>query len=125
VIKEYDHWISNSIDSFSSNKVRLIDMFYWEERMTNWGTIFQMNKDIAQEEFWPFNSRHLMEIMLGTDHECRDEHHGILHKEIIQNLWPETLSMAVNPNLRKSIASILKKLKLYNLLLRLSLIKRF
>lgn len=125
VIKAYDKWIANSANSFLLNNVRLIDMFYWEERMTNWGTIYQMNKDIAQEEFWPFNSRYLMEILLGTDHKCRDEHLGILHKEIIKDLWPETLTMTINPHLKNSIAMILKRLRLYNLLLRLSLIKRF
>ncbi len=125
VINEYDKWIENSADCFLAHRVRLTDMFYWEERMTNWGTVYQVNKDIAQEEFWPFNSRYLMELLLGTEHACRDEHIGTLHKEIIKYLWPETLKFPVNPHLSAKVASILKRLKVYNLLLRLSIIKRF
>jgi hypothetical protein len=125
VIKEYDQWIENSRDCFASNNVRTTDMFYWEERMTNWGTVYQINKDIAQEEFWPFDSRYLMEIMLGTAYQCRDEHVGNLHREMILYLWPEALMLPTNPNITNSIALILKRLNLYRLLLRLSIIKRF
>lgn len=75
----------------------ILDLFYWEQRMGNWQSQGQLEWDIVQEVFTPFNNREIIDLMLATKPEYRKEPDYILFKEVMQNLWPEVLSVAINP----------------------------
>ena len=62
----FTEWYNNNFQLFSDCNVNILDMLYWEERIANWGTQIQLEKDIAQEDIIPYNSRLLVEILLGV-----------------------------------------------------------
>jgi hypothetical protein len=75
----------------------LPELFYWEQRMGNWGSMFPAELDIAFDEFCPFATRRLIETMLAVDAELRVYHNSSVHRRIIELLWPELLSEPFNP----------------------------
>ncbi|MBJ3793540.1 hypothetical protein I8J38_34180, partial [Bacillus sp. OA1] len=75
----------------------ILDLFYWEQRMGNWGTMYQAEQDIAIEEFCPFNNRRLLIALLKLEKEYRQGPEHIIYKKMINSLWPETLSEPINP----------------------------
>ncbi len=85
--------ISRSIYNYIIN-----DFFYWEHRMGSWQAQSQLEWDIAQETFSPFNHRELMDILLAVDPKYRSAPDFILFKKIIKKLWPELLKLPINPS---------------------------
>ena len=65
--------------------------------MGNWQSQGQLEWDIVQEVFTPFNNREIIDLMLGTKPEYRKGPDYILFKEVMRNLWPEVLSVPINP----------------------------
>src|SRR5699024_8985721 len=63
VKKEISTWL-NSIDLSLVREATPLDMFYWEQRMGNWGALISAEHDIAAEIICPFNCRLLLEICL-------------------------------------------------------------
>jgi hypothetical protein len=61
------------------------------------------DKDIAQEEFVPFNSPQLIVTMLNYTRSKRKKPRYELHHEIIRELWPELLEIPFNPSLKNTI----------------------
>ena len=109
-IDYYAKWLSECEPICKENSLRLLNLFYLEERMPNWGTQIQMDKDIAQEEFMPYNSRQLIETYLMAPVKSREKPDYLLIHEIIRNLWPETLLGPFNINLKRKALIISKKL---------------
>jgi hypothetical protein len=112
--KKYKEWLSESYDICMQSRIRIVNLFYWEERLGNWGTQIQMEKDIAQEEFNPFNSRKLMCLYFSVKQDYNQIPDLQMHREIIKNLWPELLDFPFNPSLKHAMLSGLKKLGLLN-----------
>jgi len=109
----YANWM-NSIQQFCSDyRLNVISLFYWEERMANWGNQISIDKDIAQEEFNPLNSRILNELFLSLPLKYNNEPDKKLHKAIIQNLWPELMHMPFNPTVRTAMKMLLARLGLF------------
>jgi hypothetical protein len=103
----YASWLSGAKDLCREYNIDLVSLFYWEERLANWGTQIQMEKDIAQEEINPFNSRALASLFFSVKPKYLKEPLYILHKRIIKILWPELLAFPINPCLKNSIKSAL------------------
>jgi hypothetical protein len=88
--------------------------------MANWGTQVQMDKDMAQMDINPYNSRLLAETILSVD-----RYHSIgvgsypIHRGINMNLWPETMSVPINPGLKNSIFKVAESLGLLGLIYRI------
>jgi hypothetical protein len=108
--KYYAQWLSASRDYCLYNNMNLLILFYWEERLTNWGAQIQIEKDIAQEDFNPFNSRLLIKYYLSAKFENNAPPNFNLSKQIIRNLWPETLNAPFNPSFRHNTAKVFKVL---------------
>lgn len=96
-VSELNTWHEKAKQVCHKNSIDILDLFYWEQRMGNWGTMYQAEQDIAIEEFCPFNNRRLLISLLKIGKEYRQGPNHIIYQKIINNLWPETLSEPINP----------------------------
>jgi len=86
----------------------ILDLFEWEQGHGSWLAMCQLEFDIAWREiFTPFNCRHLLMTLLAVNDKYRKPPYE-LHEKLIRRLWPELLSVPVNPH-------SLKRNKLYAL----------
>ncbi len=115
----YDNWIAERQYLFQTLKFEMIVLFYWEERLANWGTQIQIEKDIAQEEINIFNSRNLITLFLSVKPRNITIPFFKLHTRIIKLLWPDVLRIPINPGLRTSLQKILKPIGLLDVYYRL------
>lgn len=115
----YSEWLSNSRELCERAKLNILNLFYWEERIANWGTQTQLYKDIAQEEINPFNSRLLTSLFLSVDYKLLFPPNFTFHKETIEYLWPEVLQVPINPSLKSKIRHILMGMGIYPIILKL------
>ncbi len=97
----------------------LYDLFYWEHRMGSWQAQSQLEWDIVQDAFTPFNNRELLDIALGVDTAYRCKPKYLFFEKVIENLWADVLSEPINPStvflkLKDTIKKILKVLGLLN-----------
>jgi len=74
----------------------LYDLFYWEHRMGSWQAQSQLEWDIVQEVFSPFNNRELFDTMLSLQPKYRVGTSNLLFRKSIENLWKETLMEPIN-----------------------------
>lgn len=93
--KQLDQWVEEVRPYCLANGLNIWDMFYWEQRMGNWGSVYPSEQDIAIDQFSPFNNRLLITTMLSLDEKYRKYPDYKLHYEIIRALWPETLQVPV------------------------------
>lgn len=85
---------------------RALDLFHWEQRNGRWQAMSQLEWDIAQEVFSPYNCRKLMTDFWSVDESYRKPPDYTMHFEIMRNLWEACLSEPINPKSRlKSIKS--------------------
>lgn len=113
VIEKYKNWLKEAKILNEKFNYRILELLNWEERNGNLYTQFQVDKDIAQEEFTPYNCRRLMEIFLAVPNKYRDIHTNIYFRAMIKHLWPELLSEPFNPSLEKRISYSMKRIGLY------------
>jgi len=88
---ELDSWINEISSACTNNNINIFDMFYWEQRMGNWGAQYPAEQDIAIEQLSPFNNRLLLRTMLSVDEKYRTPPKYALQYKIMEKLWPETL----------------------------------
>ena len=113
-VEYYTRWLEKNLDICRENNLSIFTLFYWEERMANWGTQLQLEKDIAQEDLTPYNSRRLIEYTFSVPPKCNNQPDYLLYKEILRILWPETLNYPINPGFIKSAKKLLHAFKLLN-----------
>lgn len=111
----YNDWLNGFNNECKNSDISLFDLLYWEDRTCNWAGQIIQDKDIAQEEFIPFNSQQLIITMLNYTKSRRTKPRFELHNEIIKELWPELLEIPFNPSLKNTIKSILIYLGIYRL----------
>jgi hypothetical protein len=76
---------------------RLLDFYYWENRMANWLGASHTEHDIVHETFSPFNNRRLLSTLLATPIQVRCKPEWQLYRQLIERLWPELLRFPANP----------------------------
>jgi len=118
VIRNFEKWLNETKTIASKFGIDILDLFYWEQRIGNWCASFGADLDIAIEHFYPFNCRKLLEILLSVNKKYRKYPDYSLYKELIKQLWPDTLKEPINPlNISGKIQSLiilfLKKTHLY------------
>ena len=94
VLSAYDRWLAGADRSLN---VDLLDLLYWEQRMGSWQAMAQLEWDIVQDVFSPFNCRALLSHFLSVDPTYRECEHPILYSELMKRMWPEVLSEPINP----------------------------
>jgi hypothetical protein len=114
-IKYFEKWLSEAREIGERYNINILDLFYWEQRMGSWQAQSQLEMDIAQEVFTPFNCRNLLTIMLSVEEKYRKPPDYKFYKKLIINLWPQTLMKPINPpiGLKSVIIRLLMRLKLY------------
>lgn len=107
-IRELTIW-KESLNLQPKENFNMLDLLYWEQRIGNWGAQFPAEQDIAIEEISPFNCRLLLEILMASPRKMRSAPDYLLYTEMIQHMWPETLSFPINPLPKSHLIEILKK----------------
>lgn len=102
VIHKLDEWIEPAKELCINKDFNLIDLFYWEQRMGNWGALFQAEQDLALEAYSPFNNRELILTLAKADVKYRQAPHYLLYVKLLEELWKETLEEPINGG-RKAI----------------------
>jgi hypothetical protein len=114
----YKKWLDNNLEICRQYNINIFVLFYWEERLCNWGTQIQLYKDIAQEDFMPYNSRGFIECFFSAPPKYNDRPRYILYKKIIARLWPEALNESFNPGFKHNLFAFLNFLGILNLVRR-------
>lgn len=114
LVKAIKDWLVDARAVAEESKVPIMDLFYWEQRMGNWGGAFISEQDIAVEGFMPFNNRKLLMLTLGVEQKYRCAPDYILHRKLIEHMWPELLKYPINPEtfkekLRKIVKSFISE----------------
>ncbi|MEN8249998.1 MAG: hypothetical protein ABFS32_13780 [Bacteroidota bacterium] len=115
----YNKWILESQEVCRKHNVNMLNLFYWEERLANWGTQIQIEKDIAQEDINPFNSRDLVGLFLSVHPKYISIPFFKLHRRIIKILWPEVLQIPINPGRRTTLLKLFKSIGILDIYYRL------
>ncbi len=120
VKKQIEIWFSEAINVAAHADIDILDLFYWEHRMGSWQAQSQLEWDIVQEVYTPFNHRELIELMIGVDKKFRCSPKYVLYEMIIDALWPETMMQPVNPpSIKSRILNGLNNIGLYDPVKRL------
>ncbi len=90
-------WMVSALPFARRSGIGLLDLFYWEHRMGNWGAIYPREQDIALEECSPLNNRALYALLLGLPARERSAPGFRFYRAWIEHLWPETLEQPINP----------------------------
>lgn len=107
--KPFDKWIEENRDLIKKAQINMMDLFFWEHRLPNFGIAFVANQDLAAEEFSVFNNRELFLSLIKAKHACLTNHTEIF-KDIIEKLHPELMAYPINPRSGKGkIAALVKK----------------
>jgi hypothetical protein len=104
----YSEWLKGCQELCEKCNINVLNLLYWEERIANWGTQIQLDKDIAQEDIIPYNSRLLIETMLSADLKYREKHDFIIFCRMTRKLWPETLQAPCNPEFKADFLKFTK-----------------
>ena len=95
--RAFDDWLGPARQAEQDYGYKILDLFHWEQRLGNWQAMSQLEWDIVQEEFAPYNSRALLETLLAVNMKYRGGRTGTLFTEIIKRLWPDVLCQPINP----------------------------
>ncbi len=114
----YSRWMQNNNALCNCCNLNVMNLFYWEERINNWGNQIAGDKDIAQEDINPLNSRILNELYLSLPLKYNNEPDKKLHRKIIMNLWPELMKLPFNPSRRTYAMLLLARMGIFTPLAR-------
>ncbi len=110
----FKQWMGECQELCQSVNINVMNLYYWEEKMPNWGAQIALDKDIAQDEISPLNSRLLIETIFSVPLKYRNIPDKILHRKIIKDLWPELMSVPFNPSRKNTVFMMLASLGLFN-----------
>lgn len=115
-IDYYKRWLEGSWEFCRQYNINPLMLFYWEERLANWGTQVQIHKDIAQEDLIPYNSRQLIHYFFSIKPEYIDRPDFLFFKKIIGNLWCELLIAPTNPSRKNKVAKLIHRMGLLEMI---------
>jgi hypothetical protein len=91
-IAQCEKWLHEAKKASQERNIDLMKLFLWEVLLGNWGVVGNSESDIAIEEFDPYNSHYLYEILLSVDGAK-----GNIFMDMINYMWPELLKFPINP----------------------------
>jgi hypothetical protein len=108
VVQELNEW-RKGFDYEPVEGLNILDMLYWEQRLGNWGAQYPAEQDIVVEEISPFNCRLLIETLLSSPRHLRAAPDYPLYNELIRYMWPEALSVPINPEPKGNLIGAMKR----------------
>ena len=115
LIKVLDEWLKEIRPLSKQFNIDVANFFYLEFRMANWGTNYQTNKEIAQDEVYPFNSRMMIIELLSARSYYRQVKTRLIEVKMMKYLWKETVSFPFNPSVKNYLKQFLEKAGLYGI----------
>jgi hypothetical protein len=95
-VRAFRRWLA---DVPKNLPIGILDLFYWEQKCGNWLAVGQTEWDITgNSSFTPYNCRALLATLLAVNEEYRLPPFYELHRALIKELWPEALSVPINPH---------------------------
>jgi hypothetical protein len=112
-----NRWLEEIRPVAKANGINIITLLLWEQLLGNWGAVGNTESDIAIDEFDPFNSHFLYELLLGV-HESIARNPQVIFNEMIRRMWPELMEYPINPpsKIKDKIAEYLKIIGVYPIL---------
>lgn len=86
-----EEWFSETYELQVKYHYSPLDLFFWEQRMSSWQAQSQLEWDIVQESFTPFNNRELLSTILSLSKKHRIKQNNFLYKTIIHKQCPDLL----------------------------------
>ncbi|MDR3583743.1 MAG: hypothetical protein P4L59_00255 [Desulfosporosinus sp.] len=109
VMAQIDKWYRDAKGFSEEYSIPITDLFYWENRMGNWFALAPLEQDIAIEMFCPFNNKELLLAIFTIDSSRRSAPNYTFFKDLIYNMWSETLTQPINPeNIIKRLITKMK-----------------
>jgi len=97
VEKQIAEWIAPASAFCREHSLQVLDLFYWEQRLGNWGALYAFEQDIAIEEFWPHGHRNMLLSVLKLDVSKRSKPDCRFHRDLVNHLWREAMLEPINP----------------------------
>lgn len=97
ICEQITDWYEKTAPVAQQNNIDILDLFDWEHRMGSWQHQGQLEWDLVQEVYTPFNHRGLLELMLSAPTRFRSEPNYILYQKMFKLLWPEVMAQPLNP----------------------------
>jgi hypothetical protein len=112
-VLQCEKWLYQAKSVAEKYNVDLMKMFDFEILTGSWAAVGNSESDIAMEEFDPYNSHFMYEIMLSLGKKYQKA--GIF-EAIIRNMWPELLEYPFNPVQNKAdfVKVIMKKWNIFH-----------
>ncbi len=93
VTDSIQEWLDASKNVRSYNYY-LLDLFYWEQYLGNWGALSGSEQDIIRDELRPFNNRELISTLGAVPDKYRYRDYPLNYVKTIKLLWPELLNFS-------------------------------
>ncbi|MGB9863412.1 MAG: hypothetical protein ACPLPQ_06355 [Candidatus Saccharicenans sp.] len=90
-------WLDESLTYAEDFGVDIMTLLLWEQLLGNWGAVGNSESDIAIDEFDPFDSHYIYELLLSIDPRYSKYSDNLLFKEMIRKMWSELLEFPINP----------------------------
>jgi len=91
--EQCEKWLTSVREIAEKYNVDIMKLLLWEMLLGNWGCVGNSESDIAIEEFDPYDSHFIYEVMLSVDPT-----EGDLFRGMIMEMWPELLDFPINPS---------------------------
>ncbi len=92
-----EKWLRETREIAEAYNVDIMKLFLWEGLLANWGVVGNSESDIAIEEFDPYDSHFIYEIMLSIDRKYTKGSPPDFFKAMYEEMWPELLEFPLNP----------------------------
>jgi hypothetical protein len=96
--KEIDLWYEGARHFAKEKNISLIDLFFIENRLGNWGAIYPYEQDLALEEVDPFGNKALMYPVLLLDAKYRGYYKNQLSIRLLEKFDSKLCEFPFNPH---------------------------
>ncbi|GAB4388043.1 MAG: hypothetical protein Kow0025_05030 [Thermodesulfovibrionales bacterium] len=95
--EQCEKWLEEASKAAEEYNVDIMKLFLWEGLLANWGVVGNSESDIAIEEFDPYDSHYIYEIMLSIDRKHTMGGLPDFFRAMYREMWPELLEFPFNP----------------------------
>jgi|GEM_PF-2492462 len=95
---EIDLWYDNTKSYAIEHNISMIDLFFIENRLGNWGSIYPYEQDMALDEVDPFSNKALMYPILNLDKKHRGYNKNQLSCKLLERFDKRLCDFPFNPH---------------------------